>query len=413
MPHARQVKNIVGYRIDTMGNNSFFVTSDYPTDFPHTPAKHVKHYAQSGFEGILVVPAVATGTTATFYDHDQMKISGPMPPPVINLLVLDQHIDRMFRTMQALLIARPEGIDEKVKEFNQAFPNKEPSMPIAPADQKYLELTKEKVKEAIMQVIRLGIKRGDLDPAKLVYVRPNFYRDEKEANGLIVPGLGVASLGHHAVLEIFAVNVPPYLASAPASGARVLVFEKALFPKEMQEYFGRVNFGLQSPLRKIKAGGNYALGGQAKNLALYYGCDEALIIDPDGMVLEGGGENTWTVRNKKLCTPSLDQSVLPGTKRALVLEMAEKLGIPVYEGKIPLTEFIEGEAGGFSGTWCGFEDLGTLYWLSKGKQSHYSPTNEIMVTLKSEYNYLITGDPRLDSHLRDLEAKVRTPVILY
>ncbi|HAB52601.1 MAG TPA: hypothetical protein DCE80_10600 [Ignavibacteriales bacterium] len=397
------LKNSIIYRVDTFGNKGFFNVDAYCIDLPHTPAKHVKHYATSAFEGILVIP----------HDSDtssKEKGKSDEDCTAVHILCLDQHVDRLFRTMDSLFFIRPEHIEGKIKRFNELFPNKDPSMPIPIVNQKYLTITREEVKQAIIETIIRNVKAGHLDPTKLIYGRPNVYRDEKSSEGMVVPGLGVASLGHEVVLEIAAYNVGSYLASAPKDGARVVVFEKELWQNNQNAYYQDVVRGLQSPLRQIKSGANYGLGGVAKNLAIMLGCDEALITDPDNNVLEGGGENAFSVIDGMLRTPPKNKAILPGTKRALVLEISKKLGIPNCEEDIPLSEFINADAAAFSGTWCGFEPLGHLYWYSTRKESRYNSNNEIIQILKSEYNFVMNGDNRVDSSLKDIQERVRTKV---
>lgn len=386
------IKPTLVYRKDTGGYKGILQIEKYPQLFPHTPAKHVKHYGTSGFEGILAVPGV---------DKE------------LYILTLDQHIDRMLRTMDSLLMTKPKHLDDNVAKFNKIYLHKNPSKPIKPNDQKYLKIKKEEVKDAIMETIKRNVQEGNLDPKKLIYIRPNVYRDEKVTDKReIIPALGVAALAHDVVFEVMTLNVPRYLDSAPPDGARVLVFEKALFAKEGDPYYEIILDGLCSPLRKIKSGANYGLGGMAKNLANYYGCDEALITNHQMNVLEGGGENAFAVIDNTLWTPPLKQSILPGTKRALVLEIAKRMRIPVKQKNIPLEVFIDADAAAFSGTWCGFEPIAHLYWYSQDIESNYDENNEIIKSIKEQYNYLITGDRKLDSNLKDLETIVRTHVDL-
>ncbi|MFH1439423.1 MAG: aminotransferase class IV [Candidatus Woesearchaeota archaeon] len=382
------------FRFDTLGRKGLINAREY-SKITNTPAKHVMHYATSGFEGILGVP----GVDGNLY-----------------ILFLDKHVNRLFKTMEALMITKPihlTGIEEMLE---RSFPDRDLTRPIPEEAQVYLNITHDEVKEAIFQTIRENInpisaETSYINPRELVYVRPNVYRDEKIVDGddgpVFVSGLGVASIGHQAVLEIMAQNVPSYLSSAPEQGARVLVFETLLLPPG-QNYQN----GIQTVMRKIKSGANYGLGGVAKNTALALGYDEALLLDPNGYVLEGGGENAFAVFDNQLWTPSLDMSILPGTKRALVIEIAREMGINVREGEISLYDFLNADAAAFSGTWCGFEPIWYVHQASTGKRSNYKPNNEIIQTLKREYNYLTTGNPKVDSHLADLSDNIRTLVEL-
>ena len=60
--------------------------------------------------------------------------------------------------------------------------------------------------------------------------------------------------------------------------------------------------------------------------------DEAIMVDADGHVAEGATSNLFFVRDNALRTPRLDGPVLPGITRGVVLDIADKEGIPVEEG---------------------------------------------------------------------------------
>ncbi|GAB7018204.1 aminotransferase class IV [Halostagnicola bangensis] len=61
--------------------------------------------------------------------------------------------------------------------------------------------------------------------------------------------------------------------------------------------------------------------------------DEALLCDGEGFVAEGATSNVFFVEDATLYTPTTDGPVLPGITRRVVLECAEKIGVPVEEGR--------------------------------------------------------------------------------
>lgn len=69
--------------------------------------------------------------------------------------------------------------------------------------------------------------------------------------------------------------------------------------------------------------------------------DEALLLDADGTLTEGATSNLFFVRDGVLKTPSLDGPVLPGITRAVVLDLADELGIPVETGNYMIDELLE------------------------------------------------------------------------
>jgi branched-chain amino acid aminotransferase len=91
------------------------------------------------------------------------------------------------------------------------------------------------------------------------------------------------------------------------------------------------SFSRHSPNSKMTKGktcGDYVNSILAKREALLDGYDEAILLDPEGLVSEASGENLFAVRDGVLATPPL-QSVLGGITRASVLELARDRGIPV------------------------------------------------------------------------------------
>jgi branched-chain amino acid aminotransferase len=62
-----------------------------------------------------------------------------------------------------------------------------------------------------------------------------------------------------------------------------------------------------------------------------YGMDEALLLNDDGYIAEGGGCNIFFVKSDALLTPPLNSGILPGVTREVVIELAAGLGINVNE----------------------------------------------------------------------------------
>ncbi|HJM42187.1 MAG: branched-chain amino acid transaminase [Nitrospinota bacterium] len=87
---------------------------------------------------------------------------------------------------------------------------------------------------------------------------------------------------------------------------------------------------VNSTMLKSKTCGNYVVSMMARMEALQDGYDEALMLDPGGMVAQGPGENVFIVRNGILKTPSL-AGVLEGITRDSVMRLAEAEGLEVRE----------------------------------------------------------------------------------
>ncbi|MDR0910978.1 MAG: branched-chain amino acid transaminase [Methanobrevibacter sp.] len=84
-----------------------------------------------------------------------------------------------------------------------------------------------------------------------------------------------------------------------------------------------------------KAGANYMNAQLAKLEAIENGYDEGLMLDTQGFVGEGSGENLFLIKDSVIYTPSLSSSILKGITRDSIIQIAKKLGYEVIENKIP------------------------------------------------------------------------------
>jgi len=84
-----------------------------------------------------------------------------------------------------------------------------------------------------------------------------------------------------------------------------------------------------------KIAGNYVNSQLATMEAVDNGYAEAIMLDVQGYVSEGSGENLFLVRSGVLYTPPLAQSLLPGITRQVAITLARELGYEVREVPIP------------------------------------------------------------------------------
>jgi len=98
-----------------------------------------------------------------------------------------------------------------------------------------------------------------------------------------------------------------------------------------------------------KITGTYANSILATEEAKSKGFDEALLLDSDGFIAEGSGENFFLEKDGVLLTPPLG-NILPGITRATVIEMARKLNFPIIETQIRPEEIKGADAAFFTGT---------------------------------------------------------------
>ncbi|MCP3908039.1 MAG: branched-chain amino acid transaminase [Oceanicoccus sp.] len=100
---------------------------------------------------------------------------------------------------------------------------------------------------------------------------------------------------------------------------------------------------------KAKANGHYINSMLALKEALDSGCEEALLLDNEGYVAEGSGENIFIVRNGIIFTPELT-SCLDGITRNTIFSFAEELGYEVREKRITRDEVYVADEAFFTGT---------------------------------------------------------------
>ena len=90
---------------------------------------------------------------------------------------------------------------------------------------------------------------------------------------------------------------------------------------------------------RLKICGIYVNSILAKTEATLSGFDEAIILNHDGHVCEGSGENLFLVSDGRLVTSSLEDNVLPGITRDTVIQLAQsELGLEVVERSIDRSE---------------------------------------------------------------------------
>jgi branched-chain amino acid aminotransferase len=100
---------------------------------------------------------------------------------------------------------------------------------------------------------------------------------------------------------------------------------------------------------KAKATGNYINSLLALREAIESGAEEALLLDNEGYVAEGSGENVYMVRNNIIYTPELT-SCLEGITRDTIFVLAAELGYQIREKRITRDEMYVADEAFFTGT---------------------------------------------------------------
>jgi branched-chain amino acid aminotransferase len=135
----------------------------------------------------------------------------------------------------------------------------------------------------------------------------------------------------------------------------------AAFPTG-QYHAGGPDHGIRvtvSPIRKFdnsampawaKACGQYINSARAVNEAQRRGFDEAILLNSQGLVAEGSGENLFVVKNGTIITNDKDASILMGVTRASVLEIAADIGVGTRVAPISVEDVLGSDELFFTGT---------------------------------------------------------------
>lgn len=142
---------------------------------------------------------------------------------------------------------------------------------------------------------------------------------------------------------------------------------------------------------RAKANGNYMNSMLALQEALRDGYDEALMLDAEGYVMEGSGENIFIVRDGIIYTPDLT-SALDGITRKTVIELAREMGYQVVEKRITRDEVYIADEAFFTGTAAEVTPIREVDNRSIGSGSRGPITQRLQQT----YFDLVHG--RLDGH---------------
>lgn len=186
-----------------------------------------------------------------------------------------------------------------------------------------IPFTRDELAEAICETIRRN-QFGDC------YVRPIVY-------------LGSSGLALHprqCPVEVVVLAWPwgAYLGNdAVERGARITVSPWRKFDSQMMP-------------TTAKACGQYLNSILAVQDAVARGFDEALLLNSDGNIAEGSGENIFLVKDGVVATNNISDGILPGVTRDCVLEIARDLGWTVAIRSLRLADLLDSDEAFFTGT---------------------------------------------------------------
>ncbi len=224
---------------------------------------------------------------------------------------LQEHIDRLFRSAHVLNMTIPYSPETVLKACLESIPASKMSLKSIPTNM-------------------LGLESIPANELRSGYIRPLVFFGSESM------GLNPAACKVH--LAIAAWKWGAYLGEdGMANGIRVKTSS-----------YTRLHPNIN--LTRAKAVGNYPNSILAKTEALACKFDEALLLDPEGFVAEGSGENIFILRRDgKLLTPPLD-SVLDGITRDTVITLAQEINLEVLEQRFTRDEVMIAHEAFFTGT---------------------------------------------------------------
>ncbi|MFP3167733.1 MAG: branched-chain amino acid transaminase [Thermoproteus sp.] len=180
--------------------------------------------------------------------------------------------------------------------------------------------TAEELSKAVVETVRGNGFKEDL------YIRPVAYISR--------PQISLDVRGLQASVAIAALPFGRYL---KVEGVRAAVVS-----------WRRVHTSMMPVM--AKATGIYLNSIMAAVEARARGYDEAIMLNAEGKVVEGSGENVFIVRRGFLMTPPLEDGILEGITRETVITIAGDLGIPLLEKSITREELYAADEAFFVGT---------------------------------------------------------------
>ena len=138
---------------------------------------------------------------------------------------------------------------------------------------------------------------------------------------------------------------------------------------------------------KAKVNGHYVNSMLALQDAAQDGYDEALMLDPQGFVAEGSGENVFIVRDGILYTPELS-AALDGITRQTIITIAKQMQIPIVEKQISRDEVYIADEAFFTGTAAEVTPISELDQRPIGNGSRGPITEK----LQSTYFQIVHGE---------------------
>ena len=223
-----------------------------------------------------------------------------------------------------------------------------------------LEYSDKELREAIIETIKIN-------KIKDCYIRPICYYGYGK--------MGVNPLPNKVSTSIALWNWEDHIKTVGEKGMRVIISSWARIDSR------------SLPIH-AKATANYANSALARIEAIKSGVDEAIMLNMNGMVVEGTAENIFIVKNEMLVTPPITSGALDGITRSSVLSIAENLRINFQISDISRDELYYADEVFLTGTAAEIKSIGEIdkIIIANGK------TGKIANKLQNYYYQIVHGD---------------------
>ncbi len=134
---------------------------------------------------------------------------------------------------------------------------------------------------------------------------------------------------------------------SPDQKPNLIIIVKKLKPYPPEDYLSGINV-VSAPFSRKALGNdlythkliNYFENIYARDQAHRHGGSEAIFLTSDKLVLEGATSNIFVVKRNVISTPSLNQNILPGITRSVVIDICRENRIRVRQKKIHYSDLI-------------------------------------------------------------------------
>ena len=229
------------------------------------------------------------------------------------------------------------------------------------------------INHSIDEVIEAQIGVISKSNLKDAYIRPLLYLNDERL------GLDIEGMSSHLMISCW--DWPTYFgAESIEQGIDVMI---SSFTRQFPN----------SLMTKSKISGGYVNGVMAHDQAKNNGYQEAILLDTNGFVAEGSGQNIFIVKDGNLLTPELT-CCLNGITRRSVIQIAKDKGINVQERQITRDELYTADEIFFSGTAVEITPIRSVDKVTIGPGKR----GEITTVIQKTYSAIVRGEEKEYDH---------------